>query len=82
MKILQINFVLNLATHPVVFILIPIILTQFEANYLNYLVVAEIFAPLTEALILVYFYKIKFNRAFFAAIAANLFSWSVGVYWV
>lgn len=80
-KILEMNFILNLSTHPVVFFVIPYILMKLEGNYLNYLVVAEIFAPLTEALILTYVYKINVRFAFTAAILANLFSWSVGVYW-
>lgn len=81
-EMLQIDLILNLATHPVVFFLIPIIIMQFGATYLNYLVIAEVFAPLTEALILGYFYKISYSRAFLAAIAANLFSWSIGIYWI
>lgn len=81
-EILKINTVLNLATHPIVFYLIPVILMQLNANYLNYLVVAEIFAPLVEALILYRIFKVRVSRAFAASICANLFSWSVGVFWI
>lgn len=81
-EILQIDFILNLATHPVVFFLMPIIVMGLNGNYLNYLVAAEVFAPLTEAIILVYFYKLSWPRALQAAITANLFSWSVGIYWI
>jgi hypothetical protein len=81
-EILQINFILNFATHPVVFFLIPLIIMQYNATYLHYLVIAEVFAPLVEAIILAYFYRISCKRAFLAAIAANLFSWSLGIYWV
>ena len=79
--ILKMNTVLNLATHPVVFFIIPLILTQLNATYLHYLVVAEIFAPLVEALVLFKVYKISLGRAVLAALCANLFSWSVGIYW-
>ena len=79
--ILKVNTVLNLATHPVVFFTIPLILTQLNATYLHYLVVAEIFAPLVEALVLFKVYKISLGRAVLAALCANLFSWSVGIYW-
>ncbi|MEQ1721843.1 MAG: hypothetical protein ABL930_01615 [Pseudobdellovibrio sp.] len=81
-EILQINSILNFATHPIVFFLIPLILLQFNATYLHYLVIAEVFAPLVEALLLIYAYKVGYGRAFLAGIAANLFSWSLGIYWV
>ena len=60
--ILKMNTVLNLATHPVVFFIIPLILTQLNATYLHYLVVAEIFAPLVEALVLFKVYKISLEK--------------------
>lgn len=80
--VLQINTVLNLATHPIVFFVIPIILTNLGANYLHYLATAEIFAPLIEALILFRIYKLSLARSLTAAISANLLSWSVGIYWL
>ena len=80
--VLKINAVLNLATHPIVFFVIPIILAYLGATYLHYLAVAEIFAPLIEALILFRIYKLSLGRSLTAAICANLFSWSVGIYWL
>jgi hypothetical protein len=82
-KNLTANTLLNLATHPVIFILFPMVLPRLgDFNYLNYLVAAEIFAPIVEALLLIKVFKIKLGWAFVSAIAANLFSWSVGVYWI
>lgn len=80
--LLKMNSVLNLATHPAVFFVIPIILTELNATYLHYLLVAEIFAPVIEALILHKFYKLGLGRSFAAAVCANLFSWSLGIYWI
>lgn len=80
--ILKINSIVNLATHPIVFYIIPLILMQLNSTYLHYLITAEIFAPLTEALILYRFYRLSPGRALIAAICANLFSWSLGVYWI
>ena len=73
-KILQINFLVNLATHPIVFFIIPMILMKLNGNYLNYLVTAEVFAPLVETLILVYYFKFSLRSAIATAICANLFS--------
>lgn len=77
------NTLLNLATHPIIFILFPMILPRLgEFNYLNYLVAAEIFAPLVESILLAKVFKLKIGWAVVSAVAANLFSWSVGVYWI
>ena len=82
-KTLAANSLLNLATHPIIFILFPIILPKLgEFNYLNYLVAAEIFAPLVEAILLAKVFKLKIGWAVVSSVAANLFSWSVGVYWI
>jgi hypothetical protein len=82
LQILNADLVLNLATHPIVFFIIPMVLAVFQATYMQYLFIAEIFAPVTEALILYYFFKLSLRRAFAAAILANLFSWSVGIFWI
>ncbi|MBC7464537.1 MAG: hypothetical protein H7256_00970 [Bdellovibrio sp.] len=78
-KILRINLVINLATHPFIFIMLPLILVRFEFNYFQYLVVAEIFAPLVEALILNQLFKVRWQTAVVASLVANLISWTVGV---
>lgn len=82
-KTLAANTILNVATHPFIFILLPLLLNRIEnINYLHYLVVAEIFAPTVEILLLKLIFKIKPAHALIAGLAANLFSWSVGVYWL
>ncbi len=81
-KILEINLVVNLATHPIIFFIVPMIIMQFKATYLHYVIVAKIFAPVVEAVILFYFYKITFRKAALSAVCANLFSWAVGIYWI
>lgn len=79
-QIFQINLLLNIATHPAVFFVISFICSNLNYSYLTYLITAETFAPVTEFLILIYFFKIPAKGAWVAAIAANLFSWSIGVW--
>lgn len=82
-KNLAATSLLNLATHPIIFILFPMVLPKLgDFNYLNYLVAAEIFAPLVESLLLIKVFKLKIGWAVVSAAAANLFSWSLGVYWI
>jgi hypothetical protein len=79
-KLLVINLVLNLATHPIVFYVISYICFRLDLSYLHYLISAEIFAPVVEALILIYVFKIPISKAWVASILANLMSWSIGVW--
>jgi len=79
LKILWINFIINVATHPFIFLMLPSLLVRFEFSYLQYLVIAEIFAPAVEAVLLNRFFKLSWSRAITAALVANLFSWSIGV---
>lgn len=80
-KILLVNLVINLATHPIIYLLMPIIFLRFDMNYLQYLVIAEIFAPAVEAILLSRVFKISWKTAVAAALVANLFSWTAGVIW-
>ena len=82
LKVLEINLLVNLATHPFIFLLLPVLLSKTEATYLDYLLTAEVFAPAVEALLLAKAYKIPPWLSVLAAVAANLFSWSIGVYWL
>ncbi len=81
-QILLINLVVNIATHPIIFIAMPPLLNAFGFSYLNYLIIAEIFAPAVEAILLHKTYKVSASRAWVAAIVANLVSWAIGVYWI
>ncbi len=71
--------VVNLATHPIIFYIFPLILSRFDATYSTYLLTAEIFAPVVEALLLWKLFKLSPSKAFSIAIAANLISWWLGV---
>ncbi|MGZ3690094.1 MAG: hypothetical protein ACXVAX_01235 [Pseudobdellovibrio sp.] len=81
-EVLIINLFVNLATHPIIFIAMPPLLNAFHFSYLSYLLIAEIFAPVVEALIINKYYKVNAGRAWAASIIANLVSWSIGVYWM
>lgn len=81
LRILLINFILNIATHPVVFLLMPWLFQKWDLSYLQYILIAEFFAPAIEALILRKLFKMDWSAAIAAALIANLFSWTVGVYW-
>lgn len=80
-QILKTVFILNIATHPLIFLAFPLALDLFNGNYLTYLLCAEIFAPTVEILLLKFYFKIDFKKAFAFSLFANLFSWSIGVYW-
>lgn len=68
----------NLATHPFIYFGAPGILAQFHTPAIAFIVFAETFAPLTEALLLTQVWKIPPKRALLAMITGNLFSWWVG----
>lgn len=79
-KVLCINLVINLATHPIIFLVMPYFFSKYDLNYLQYLIIAETFAPTIEALILIFYFKVNWKTAAAAAVLANIFSWSAGVY--
>lgn len=81
-KILLINFILNIATHPIVYLGMPAFFVKWDMDYLPYLLIAEFFAPATEALLLKKLFHSSWRLALWAAILANLFSWTVGAYWI
>lgn len=81
-QLLFISVLLNLATHPFIFLGLPVIFAQFNGNYFQYLITAEVFAPIVEMLMLFYLFKIKWRLAFFSALLANLVSWTIGIYWI
>ncbi len=80
-RLLLITLILNLATHPILFMVMPIVFSKFNLNYRQYLCIAEIFAPVIEGLLLKYYYQQSTRTSFWAALLANLFSWSVGIFW-
>ena len=70
----------NLATHPMVCFGIPWIISLVHGTYENGLFVGEIFAPVVEALLLIWVWKVPKTRAWVLSVLANLFSWWAGIY--
>ena len=71
---------LNLATHPLVFFAIPRAVSSLGGHNSTSLLVAEIFAPAVEALLL---WRIRGGSAWSSlayALAANLLSWSTAYF--
>lgn len=80
-RMVLIGLILNVATHPFIYKVLPPILAKWDMSYLEYLIIAEIFAPTIEAILLKKVFHTSWKIAFWAAILANLFSWTIGVYW-
>ena len=73
-------FALNLATHPIVTFVIPRLLVRFGTPFYAYISVAELFAPVVEALLLRYWARYPWKWALLASCFANLISWWIGTY--
>jgi hypothetical protein len=73
------TLILNLATHPAVSFLIPRICAATESRLVDYVLWAEIFAPVVEALLLWKIARVNLGRAAVAALIANLLSWWAGI---
>jgi hypothetical protein len=71
--------ILNLATHPFIYLVIPILMAHFQSTYLTYLTVSEVFAPAIEALLLWHLWSIPAGKSIFFSLVANLFSWGAGL---
>jgi hypothetical protein len=69
----------NLATHPAVVFLLPLLAARLEISYACYLASAEIFATVIEALLLRWVFRFSMQTAFIVSIVANLFSWWIGL---
>ena len=72
------DLVLNLATHPLVIFVIPLLVVSQHGNFRSFIIIAELFAPLVETVLLHLIWKIPMKRAFAAAFIANLASWWIG----
>ena len=68
----------NLLTHPVIYFLLPTLLSHWRTTQLSYLGIAEVFAPIIEAAYLSKMCAIKFKKSLAWMILANLTSWWVG----
>jgi hypothetical protein len=63
----------NCVTHPIVFFGFM----GIKMTYLKSVLIAEVFAFLTEGLLHFYFGKIPFKKAMSASLLANFFSWQI-----
>lgn len=80
-RLFLVNFILNIATHPIVYLAMPVYFLKWNLNYIQYLGIAEVFAPAIEALLLKNLFLMRTRHAIWAAVIANLFSWTIGIYW-
>ena len=72
-KILSAILLGNVLTHPVVCLVLPKILASMPYGY--YLLIAEVFAPVVEAIVLRRF-GLSWTASLLTSFAANLFSWN------
>ncbi len=80
-RLVLITFLLNIATHPLIYLGMPLIFSKWNITYLQYLIIAEVFAPVVEAILLRKIFHTSWRTAIYSAAFANLFSWTIGVYW-
>ncbi|MEQ1875028.1 MAG: hypothetical protein ABL958_00185 [Bdellovibrionia bacterium] len=73
-------FILNIATHPAVTFLWPVFLDKYDFTTAGMILTVETFAPVTEALILIFGFRVKPATAILVAFLANLVSWGLGLY--
>lgn len=79
-KSITLLFIANIITHPIIYFLLPWFFSLLKMNTLSFIVIAEIFAPITEAIILWRFAKLPIGRALIMMILANIFSWYIGAW--
>ena len=72
----------NVCTHPLIYFVLPAVVAGLGGRYLQTLSLAEVFAPMVEASLLIVIWKVPRLRAIGFTFTANLFSWWVGIYWV
>jgi hypothetical protein len=78
LKILRVSLVLNLLTHPLIFLVFPRIADEQGITYGWYVLAAESFALVVEWLVLWRAFKSPFLISLWIAATANLFSWLIG----
>ncbi len=79
-KLLQLTFILNLATHPLVTWGMPFVFNLLGGSNRLYLLTSELLAPLVEALLLHFVFNLNWTPSLWIAAITNLFSWWTGVY--
>ncbi len=73
-------FILNLATHPFIFLLVPEIAAKWHVSTQYALLFSEAFAPTVEMLLLILLYRYRIIYALVIAVCANLLSWWLGIH--
>ncbi len=81
-KVVRVNLFLNLATHPLVTFLFPLLIAKAQMSVAGYITAAEIFAPLVETILLVFLFRIPLALAAVSSFLANLTSWALGLWLV
>ena len=81
-RVKKVGFIVlvNLATHPFIYFGVPAITFRLGGKVYQSLLLSELFAPLVEGIIL---WRVRKGPAWVSlgyAIAANLFSWWVGIF--
>ena len=71
---------MNIATHPIVSWFFPWLMNTLQRPTSNYILLSELFAPLAEAILLRYVFKLSWRLSLLASIFANIFSWWAGLY--
>jgi len=73
-------FWVNIATHPVVTWVFPLLFSRLHRPNRETILTSELFAPVIEALMLKFQFKLPWHRALLASGVANLLSWWGGAY--
>lgn len=68
----------NVLTHPIVYFLIPMVLSSLNVKYGFYLTLAEGFAVIAEITFVVLIFQTQLMPTLLLLAMANLFSWWVG----
>jgi hypothetical protein len=74
LRIFNVVLIGNLVSMPVVWFLFSAFIREFHI----YLITSELFAVLSESVILKSFLSISYRRSLFYSLVANLFSFSIG----
>lgn len=77
-RIITATVLLNLATHPFIYLVLPPLAERWDWHYGRYLATAEIFAPAVEAALLILVWRVRPLAAVPGAIIANIASWWIG----
>jgi hypothetical protein len=81
-KIAWVTLVLNLATHPLIYFLFPLLVFRLHGGSYQSLLASEVFAPVVEAMLLYGITRLNVITVVASSVVANLCSWWIGAYFV